>query len=551
MTGAGDDESPAADLPAISMQDEEDRWPQRSARDSQGTLVAGPEEEGAVRRGNAPRWATPPPVFGAPPPLSPRLLQTPAEMPRARPGSGEHRRKRSLSTLLHVTSPFLDDVEDRLLDLQWRAEEVVREVSVVARLAGRLAGMLGFARLWLGQLFALLAFTFFLLPGFLAVMVEYYRSPRVRRGVRYGARERNYADIYLPPPGVAPPNAVPGSPNRGYPIAVFLTGGAWIIGYRAWGALLGLSLSGRGIVVVVPDYRNYPQGRCGEMLRDVTRAVEWVAAEAGSLGGDPANLHLVGQSAGAHLSACSLLDQLARHLPPDVQATLKHDPLYHISRSPVPDDREEFLSPAETYPSYPPPRSYIGISGPYNVPLHGLKFLEKGLNRRIVLDIFHGDLRGYSPSHRALAIGRAVRSRRHGQTLASLAAQDKDLEAWTGIPVLLLHGTADKSVASSSSTQFAGALASIFSNVACKLYPGKTHTDPIIEGPFSGTDEMGDDVFDWIARDDVAGAKWVAGGPNGADGGKGKRGEGTMGGEVEGRRVPEFLVRWARWWNPF
>ncbi len=43
------------------------------------------------------------------------------------------------------------------------------------------------------------------------------------------------------------------------------TGGAWTIGYKAWGAILARRLSERGMLVVCLDYRNYPQVRhcCG------------------------------------------------------------------------------------------------------------------------------------------------------------------------------------------------------------------------------------------------------------------------------------------------
>lgn len=39
------------------------------------------------------------------------------------------------------------------------------------------------------------------------------------------------------------------------PVVIFVTGGAWIIGYKAWGALLGLQLAERDIIVASIDYR--------------------------------------------------------------------------------------------------------------------------------------------------------------------------------------------------------------------------------------------------------------------------------------------------------
>lgn len=47
--------------------------------------------------------------------------------------------------------------------------------------------------------------------------------------------------------------------NGPVPVLVFITGGAYIIGYKAWGALLARRLSRMGVLVVCLDYRNFPQ----------------------------------------------------------------------------------------------------------------------------------------------------------------------------------------------------------------------------------------------------------------------------------------------------
>ena len=38
-----------------------------------------------------------------------------------------------------------------------------------------------------------------------------------------------------------------------------LAGGAWTIGYKAWGSLLGRRLSKHGVLCYCIDYRNFPQ----------------------------------------------------------------------------------------------------------------------------------------------------------------------------------------------------------------------------------------------------------------------------------------------------
>lgn len=91
---------------------------------------------------------------------------------------------------------------------------------------------------------------------------------------------------------------------------VFVTGGMWIIGYKAWGALLALSLMKQGFIVASLDYRNFPQGTVGDMVQDVGVGIGWVVKRAAALGGDPTNVVVVGQSAGAHLAATAILRQV-------------------------------------------------------------------------------------------------------------------------------------------------------------------------------------------------------------------------------------------------
>ena len=42
-------------------------------------------------------------------------------------------------------------------------------------------------------------------------------------------------------------------------VALQRTGGAWTIGYKAWGSLLGRRLSKHGCLCYCIDYRNFPQ----------------------------------------------------------------------------------------------------------------------------------------------------------------------------------------------------------------------------------------------------------------------------------------------------
>lgn len=57
--------------------------------------------------------------------------------------------------------------------------------------------------------------------------------------------------------------------------------------------------------------------------------------------------------------------------------------------------------------------------------------------------------------------------------------------------MILMHGTADRSMPTSNSTTFAAALRAAGCSCELKLYQGKTHTDPFVEDPIKG----GQDAF--------------------------------------------------------
>lgn len=46
------------------------------------------------------------------------------------------------------------------------------------------------------------------------------------------------------------------------PLPLHGAGGAWTIGYKAWGALLARRLCDAGVIVACLDYRNFPQVTC-------------------------------------------------------------------------------------------------------------------------------------------------------------------------------------------------------------------------------------------------------------------------------------------------
>ena len=113
----------------------------------------------------------------------------------------------------------------------------------------------------------------------------------------YGRHERQRLDIYRPMAAEAPA-----------PVIVFLYGGAWRTGSRTMYRFLAAPLARRGHVVVVPDYRLYPEARFPDFLRDAAAATAWVRQRIDRFGGDPGRIILVGHSAGAHMALMLTLD---------------------------------------------------------------------------------------------------------------------------------------------------------------------------------------------------------------------------------------------------
>jgi para-nitrobenzyl esterase len=123
----------------------------------------------------------------------------------------------------------------------------------------------------------------------------------------------------------------PGGPGP-RPVLVWLHGGAYTFGSPGQPDHDGAALAREGLVVVVPGYRvgfegfaPVPGAPDNRGLLDQAAALRWVRANAAAFGGDPANVTLAGQSAGAGAAACLLASGAARglvrravlHSPPD------------------------------------------------------------------------------------------------------------------------------------------------------------------------------------------------------------------------------------------
>uniref|UniRef100_A0A1J3GEI4 protein-S-isoprenylcysteine alpha-carbonyl methylesterase n=1 Tax=Noccaea caerulescens TaxID=107243 RepID=A0A1J3GEI4_NOCCA len=363
----------------------------------------------------------------------------------------QNRRRRSNSD--NCLSAFPDDTngndggDSGRQTIGQEVSHAAAETFLLTRLGLKLLSYLGVGYRWITRFLALGCYAFLLMPGFIQVGYYYFFSPHVRRSIVYGDQPRNRLDLYLPK-----------NSNGPKPVVAFVTGGAWIIGYKAWGSLLGQQLSERDIIVACIDYRNFPQGSISDMVKDASCGISYICNHIAEYGGDPNRIYLMGQSAGAHIAACTLVEQV-------IKESGEGDSL-SWSSSQI--------------------NAYFGLSGGYNLLNLVDHFHSRGLYRSIFLSIMEGEesLRQFSPE---------------------LVVQNPNLKHIIARlpPFILFHGTADYSIPSDASKSFAETLQRLGAKAEVILYEGKTHTDVFLQDPMrGGRDELFEDIVSVILGDD-------------------------------------------------
>ncbi|OBJ11520.1 alpha/beta hydrolase [Mycobacterium sp. 1482292.6] len=118
-----------------------------------------------------------------------------------------------------------------------------------------------------------------------------------------------------------------GGPADRAPVVVYCHAGGFALGNLDTDHRQCVELSRRGRCTVVSvDYRLAPEHPYPAGLEDADTVVQWVAANADTLGVDPARLAVAGSSAGATLAACLAQRAADGSLPP-VAFQLLHQPV--------------------------------------------------------------------------------------------------------------------------------------------------------------------------------------------------------------------------------
>lgn len=112
----------------------------------------------------------------------------------------------------------------------------------------------------------------------------------------YGPHPRQVLDVYRPRGATGPA-----------PVVLFFYGGGWTEGARRDYEFVASSLAREGYLVVIPDYRLFPEVTFPGFAEDAAAAAAWVQRNVARHGGDPDRIFVMGHSAGAHLGALVVL----------------------------------------------------------------------------------------------------------------------------------------------------------------------------------------------------------------------------------------------------
>lgn len=116
--------------------------------------------------------------------------------------------------------------------------------------------------------------------------------------IAFGTNPRQQLDIYVPDRLAA-----------SQPVIVFFYGGSWQSGDKKDYLFVAQALASKGYIVVIPDYRLYPEVTFPAFMQDAASAFAWVHQHIHNYGGNPDNLFVSGHSAGGYIAAMLTLNR--------------------------------------------------------------------------------------------------------------------------------------------------------------------------------------------------------------------------------------------------
>lgn len=122
---------------------------------------------------------------------------------------------------------------------------------------------------------------------------------QLHSAVAYGDLPRQKLDIYIPS---QTSQASSNTKDAARKVVIFFYGGSWDSGNRGDYKFVGEALASQGFIVVIPDYRVYPDVLFPAFMADPALAARWVKDNMQQYQGDAQQIFLAGHSAGAHIA---------------------------------------------------------------------------------------------------------------------------------------------------------------------------------------------------------------------------------------------------------
>jgi len=131
----------------------------------------------------------------------------------------------------------------------------------------------------------------------------------------YSEHKMNSVDLYIPKIG---------SYENPLPVVVFFYGGCWgncVSYYKEDYIFVADALTELGYIVVIANYRMYPEVTFNTIIDDAQKSVEWTRENIDLFFGDRENIFIMGHSSGAHLAVLLSLNE--EYLNTDTRSALR------------------------------------------------------------------------------------------------------------------------------------------------------------------------------------------------------------------------------------
>lgn len=132
----------------------------------------------------------------------------------------------------------------------------------------------------------------------------------------YGPHVLNKLDIYQP--------AVKQEGETAKGTIIFFYGGCWgacTTYTKKYYRFVAQALTAEGYVVVIPDYRRYPDVLFPQIMEDSIAVVSWVNSNISNYGGNAEQIFLMGHSSGGHLAAMLTVNE--RYLSAEIHQNIR------------------------------------------------------------------------------------------------------------------------------------------------------------------------------------------------------------------------------------